>query len=134
MQAYGSTPLHNNVAYSAQFLTKKIWVIGAQLCTNLVHSYGPTVHSYFESYSRNKKIWVKITRKHRFSHDIYPYSPPILELGWYTIKLFAKQDSKVVNIFVVNPKISLFENEKKVPHLYSDGSLCLFYPKYNEWS
>ena len=52
----------------------------------------------------------------------------------YTIKLFAKQDSTVVNIFVVNPKISLFENGKKVPHLYSDGSLCLFYPKYNELS
>lgn len=52
----------------------------------------------------------------------------------YTVKLFAKQDTKVVNIFVVNPKITLFENGEKVPHLYSDGSLCLFYPKYNELS
>lgn len=50
----------------------------------------------------------------------------------YTIKLFARQNSKVVNIFVVNPKINLYENGKKVPHLYPDNSLCLFYPKYNE--
>ena len=52
----------------------------------------------------------------------------------YTIKLFAKQDSKVVNIFVIEPKIELFENGKKVPHLYSNGALCLFYPKYYELS
>ena len=52
----------------------------------------------------------------------------------YTIKLFAKQGSSIVNVFVVNPKVDLFENGKKVPHLYSDGSLCLFYPKNNELS
>lgn len=52
----------------------------------------------------------------------------------YTIKLLAKQNSKAVNIFVINPKINLYVNGKKVPHLYSDGSLCLYYPKYNELS
>ena len=51
----------------------------------------------------------------------------------YKIKLIAKQNSKKVKIYVVEPKVSLYENGKKVPHLYSDSSLCLFYPKYNEW-
>lgn len=52
----------------------------------------------------------------------------------YTIKLYANQGKKSVKLFVVNPKISRVENGKNVPHLYSDGSLCLFYPKYNEWN
>lgn len=51
----------------------------------------------------------------------------------YRVKFVAKQNSKIVNVFVINPKIDLEENGKKVPHLYSDGSLCLFYPDYNEW-
>lgn len=40
----------------------------------------------------------------------------------------------MVDIFVVNPKIELYENNRRVPHMYSDGSLCLYYPKYNEWN
>ena len=52
----------------------------------------------------------------------------------YTVKLYAKQGSKSVKVFVVNPEIKYTENRKKVPHLYSDGSLCLHYPNYNEWS
>ena len=50
----------------------------------------------------------------------------------YTIKLNAKKGSEQVNIFVVNPKISLTEHGKLVPHLYSNGALCLYYPKYKE--
>lgn len=52
----------------------------------------------------------------------------------YKVKLIAKKNSKIVNIFVVDPKVTLYENNKKVPHLYSNGSLCLFYPKFNEWN
>lgn len=52
----------------------------------------------------------------------------------YTVKLYAKQGSKNVKLFVVKPKIKCYMNGKKVPHLYSDGSLCLHYPNYNEWS
>ena len=51
----------------------------------------------------------------------------------YEIKLVAKKNSKLVNIFVVNPKIGLYENNRRVPHMYSNGSLCLYYPQYNEW-
>lgn len=51
----------------------------------------------------------------------------------YTIKLCAKQHSTTVDIFVIEPKINFFENGKKVPHLYPNGSLCLFYPPNNEF-
>lgn len=51
----------------------------------------------------------------------------------YKVKIIARQNSKNVNIFVIDPKVNKYENGKKVPHLYSNGSLCLYYPKYNEW-
>lgn len=51
----------------------------------------------------------------------------------YTIKLVAKQNRKRVDIFVVNPKITRIDGEKTTPHMYSDNSLCLFYPEYSEW-
>ena len=52
----------------------------------------------------------------------------------YTVKVIAKLNSKSVKIFVINPKIEKYENGNRVPHLYPDGSLCLFYPEYNEWN
>lgn len=51
----------------------------------------------------------------------------------YKIKIIAKRNSKNVNVFVVAPRVTQYEDGKKVPHLYSNDSLCLFYPKYNEW-
>ncbi len=51
----------------------------------------------------------------------------------YKIKMLAKQNSKKVSVFVIAPKVTKYENGKKVPHLYSNTSLCLFYPEYNEW-
>ena len=51
----------------------------------------------------------------------------------YEVKLIARQGRQTVKIFVTSPKIGKYEGEKKVPHLYGDGSLCLYYPDYNEW-
>lgn len=51
----------------------------------------------------------------------------------YKIRLVAQQGDKSVDIFVEEPRIDLYENGKKVPHLYSNGSLCLYYPEYQEW-
>lgn len=51
----------------------------------------------------------------------------------YKVKLYAKINKKGVNVFVIEPYVDLVENGKRVPHLYSDGSLCLYYPKYKEW-
>ena len=51
----------------------------------------------------------------------------------YEIKLVARKDSKVVDVFVVNPNIRSYSNKQSIPHMYANGSLCLYYPKYNEW-
>lgn len=52
----------------------------------------------------------------------------------YTIKIVAKTNSTIVDVFVIKPKVEMIEQGKIVPHLYSNGSLCLFYPSYNEWN
>ena len=52
----------------------------------------------------------------------------------YEIKIVARTNRQTVDIFVVNPKIGLYENERRVPHMYSNGALCLYYPEYNEWN
>ena len=51
----------------------------------------------------------------------------------YTIVIRAYEGSKIVRIFVTNPKVELFYKGQLVPHLYRNGALCLYYPKYNEW-
>lgn len=51
----------------------------------------------------------------------------------YKIRLVAQRGHKSVDIFVEEPRIDLYEKGKKVPHLYSNGSLCLYYPEYQEW-
>lgn len=51
----------------------------------------------------------------------------------YTIRLTAKQGSTVVSVYVIEPAIKKNENGKRVPHLYQDSSLCLYYPPNKEW-
>lgn len=36
------------------------------------------------------------------------------------------------NIFIVSPQLRF--NNIKIPHTYKDNELCLFYPKYKEWT
>lgn len=54
----------------------------------------------------------------------------------YKVKLIAKQGSSALKVFIVNPRIDSHtrNNGKRVPHLYDDGSLCLYYPPDNEWN
>ena len=52
----------------------------------------------------------------------------------YKVRLVAQQGYQSVGVFVEEPRIGLYENGKKVPHLYSNGSLCLYYPEYQEWN
>lgn len=52
----------------------------------------------------------------------------------YRVKLIARVGYERVEIFVEDPKITTYINGQKVPHLYSNGSLCLHYPKNHEWS
>lgn len=45
----------------------------------------------------------------------------------YKVKLLAYKNRKIVKIFVIEPKINKYENDKEAPHLYPDDSLCLYY-------
>lgn len=52
----------------------------------------------------------------------------------YKVKLLAKIGSTKVDVFVIDPNIRDLKKKLPIPHLYPDGSLCLCYPNYNEWS
>lgn len=40
--------------------------------------------------------------------------------------------SKIPKVEVINPKLD--DSSCKLPHVYSNNELCLFYPKYEEWT
>lgn len=40
--------------------------------------------------------------------------------------------SKIPRVEVINPKLD--DSTCKLPHVYSNNELCLFYPKYKEWT
>lgn len=52
----------------------------------------------------------------------------------YKVRLLAKIGSANVDVFVVEPNIREWMNNMSIPHLYRNGSLCLYYPAYNEWN
>jgi hypothetical protein len=37
-------------------------------------------------------------------------------------------------VFVATPQLRRNWNGQKIPHRYADGSLCLYYPEYGEWT
>ena len=51
----------------------------------------------------------------------------------YKLMISAEIDSTIVKIFPIEPHIGGVVNGQIVPHMYPDGSLCLFYPGYKEW-
>lgn len=51
----------------------------------------------------------------------------------YTVVLISRIGRRHVEIFVVNPKIEKYTKGKRTPHLYPNGSLCLYYPRDCEW-
>lgn len=52
----------------------------------------------------------------------------------YKVKVVAREWKSSVDIFVVEPNLAEMAGEHKIPHIYKNGSLCLFYPKNKEWS
>lgn len=65
--------------------------------------------------------------------EVFIKLKPTEESTTYTLKISARVNSKTVKIFPVNPYIGFEVDGKAVPHIYRDGSLCLFYPKNDEW-
>ncbi len=82
----------------------------------------------------NYSAVTRTIRGNRRCVEAYVKLQPTPESGEYLIKIRARVGSKIVGIFPIKPKIERFVNGKKVPHMYKDGSLCLFYPKYCEWN
>ncbi len=64
-------------------------------------------------------------------YNIYVSLKPTEYSKLYTIKLTVKKGKKCVSVYPVQPRIGTQLNGKAVPHMYSNGSLCLFYR--NEW-
>lgn len=52
----------------------------------------------------------------------------------YSVRLIAKIGSTNVDVFVITPNICELKKKLTVPHLYPNGSLCLYYPDYGEWN
>ncbi len=94
-------------------------------------------YTYSEIFGNAKKLKEKYIctksclKKGRF--EIFLILKPTDTSPEYTVKLLAQINSPEVRIYVANPKINPIENGKVVPHLFSDGSLCLYYPKNNEF-
>ena len=74
----------------------------------------------------------QIQKDHRCI-DAYVTLKPTENSQSYKLRISTRVDSTIVNIFPVEPFIGREINGKKVPHMYSDGSLCLYYPDYDEW-
>lgn len=67
------------------------------------------------------------------AYNVYVSLKPTEESRTYIIKLSATIGSRIVRVYPVLPYIGTRVNGKKVPHMFNNGSLCLFYPKDLEW-
>jgi hypothetical protein len=53
----------------------------------------------------------------------------------YTLRIaFRIGREKTPTVEVASPELILSEGKSVLPHCYSEGGLCLFQPKYNEWN
>lgn len=74
----------------------------------------------------------QIRRDHR-SIDTFITLKPTEESQSYKLKISTRVESTGVSIYPIEPFIGREINGEKVPHMYPDGSLCLYYPDYDEW-
>lgn len=81
---------------------------------------------------RYSDTYFQVRKNHR-TIDTYITLKPTEESYKYKLRISANIGSTIVNVYPIDPFIGQTVNGKKVPHMYSDGALCLFYPDYNEW-
>jgi len=51
----------------------------------------------------------------------------------YKIEIVHRQNERPI-IKILSPKLELAANATKLPHVYEDDHLCLYYPRYGEWT
>lgn len=51
----------------------------------------------------------------------------------YNVKISYKLNSRP-DVQVLSPKLISIDNETAIPHIYPGQKLCLYYPRYAEWS
>lgn len=49
------------------------------------------------------------------------------------IEYFIIKKKPLIQVKILNPNLKKNEKEEEIPHMYSQESLCLFMPKYNEF-
>lgn len=91
----------------------------------MIHQEG-ALRSYFPGSSITRKGEREIT----WVHTVTP--TPLSET--YKIKLHYKKEEGI-SVYVVEPKLTLAEGKKVLPHVYStpEQKLCLYYPAGKEW-
>lgn len=93
-----------------------------------------TIVELLQQYSAIKKKYSIVNYKLKRNRiEIVLFLKPTDLSIEYKIRIVARCNSKIVDVFVDDPRIIKYVNGKKTPHLYSNGSLCLYYPNYNEW-
>lgn len=83
-----------------------------------------------------KHKYADVTLQKQNNHrkiDVFIKLKPTENSQNYILRISARVDSTIVRIFPIEPLIGLEVCGKKVPHMYPDGSLCLYYPDYDEW-
>lgn len=73
-------------------------------------------------------------RKDHRNIDTYITLKPTEDSQSYKLRISARVERIGVNIYPVKPSIGREYAGKKIPHMYPDGSLCLYYPEYDEWN
>lgn len=80
-----------------------------------------TLHPQFkEVVRRNKVVWAGTLR-------------PGPRSNTYTIKV-AYELGLTPRVSVLSPLLESRTDDERIPHLFNDGELCLYFPMYKEWA
>lgn len=95
------------------------------------YSFKDIMRHYAEIRKKYENVSLEINKN---IVSIYVSLQPTEESLIYRIKIVATVWKPMVSVFVVEPDISKYaRGALTIPHTYSDGAICLFYPPNNEW-
>ena len=75
--------------------------------------------------------WEVVWKQHGFEAKGYLRPSPLSESYHICITYYQGKAPKVT---VISPQLRPREKGGEIKHTYSDGSLCLYYPKAREWT